>query len=70
MKSSEERIEMALGVAFSYSQIDGAHHKAWIIDQMVRALLGIEKYDDWVKEYEKNDEDEDDPYEWDKGIAP
>ncbi len=38
----ERRIARALEVAFSYSQIDGAHHKDWAIDQMVRALTGAE----------------------------
>lgn len=28
----------ALDLATSYGQIDGSHHKAWTIDQMVRAL--------------------------------
>lgn len=29
----------ALAVAMQYGGIDGDHHKAWVIDQMVRALL-------------------------------
>lgn len=33
-------IEQALSYAHQYAQIDGAHHKAWVIDQMVRALTG------------------------------
>jgi hypothetical protein len=33
----EDRIKKALDQA---SNIDGAHHKQWIIDQMVRALTG------------------------------
>lgn len=32
-------IEKALEYAYRYGQIDGAHHKQWVIDQMVRALL-------------------------------
>lgn len=67
----EERIKKALDVAFRYSQIDGAHHKAWAIDQMVRALTG-DDYEAWVKKYEHDDENDDpgDYYEWDVGIAP
>lgn len=34
------RITLALQFAVSYGQIDGAHHKTWVIDQMVRALTG------------------------------
>ena len=60
----EKRIEDALGLAWQYGQIDGGHHKMWVIDQMVRVLLGDE-YEKWVKEYEGDDE-----YEWDVGIAP
>lgn len=37
---TNDRVKHALEIAFSYSQIDGAHHKAWSIDQMVRALTG------------------------------
>ena len=61
-----ERIQKALDIAWQYSQIDGAWHKAWSIDQMVRALCGSEEaYNAWVAEYENNGE-----YEWDIGIAP
>lgn len=37
--SNEERIAKALEIA-RYGNIGGAHHKAWVIDQMVRALTG------------------------------
>lgn len=37
---SVERIEKALAVAIKYGLTDGAHHKMWVIDQMVRALTG------------------------------
>jgi hypothetical protein len=60
----KKRIEDALDLAWQYGQIDGGHHKMWVIDQMVRVLLGDE-YEKWVKEYEDDDE-----YEWDVGIAP
>jgi len=35
-----KRIEEALDMARQYGGTDGAHHKAWVIDQMVRALTG------------------------------
>lgn len=38
--SLEDRINKALAVAVAYGGIDGAHHKDWTIDQMVRALTG------------------------------
>jgi hypothetical protein len=34
------RLEIALHIAFKYAGNDGAHHKDWVIDQMVRALTG------------------------------
>lgn len=64
----DERIKTALGLAWSYGQIDGAHHRLWVIDQMVRALLGEEEYNKWVEAYETPDGE--DYYEWDTGIAP
>jgi len=36
----ETRIEKALALAVKFGGIDGAHHKDWVIDQMVRALTG------------------------------
>lgn len=39
-KEALANIDGALAVAARYSGIDGAHHKAWVIDQMVRALTG------------------------------
>lgn len=68
----EERVRKALDIAWQYSQIDGAHHKAWAIDQMVRVLCGSEEeYAKWVANYEEPESDNpDDYYEWDCGIAP
>jgi hypothetical protein len=61
-------VEKALEIAFRFGSIDGSHHKAWAIDQMVRALTG-DRYEAWVKEY-KAGEDGPDTYEWDEGISP
>lgn len=36
----KKRIGKALEVAQQYGAIDGAHHKTWVIDQMVRELTG------------------------------
>lgn len=60
----EDKIKAALEIAFSFSQIDGSHHKAWVIDQMVRKLTG-ENYEKFISDY-----CEDGNYEWDTGIAP
>lgn len=62
-----DRISAALVVVESYGSVDEAHHKQWIIDQMVRALLTSDQYDDWVQQYNGNEEATD---TWDVGIAP
>ena len=66
--NNEEKIEKALSFAWRYSQIDGAHHKMWVIDQMVRALLGEEEYKQWIERYETPDGE--DYWVWDVGVAP
>lgn len=63
-----DKIEAAIEIAVSYGQIDGAHHKTWVIDQMVRALAG-NGYDKLVAEA-KHGEHGPDTYEWDVGIPP
>lgn len=74
------KIDNAIEMAVCYGGIDGAHHKDWVIDQMVRALCGGKKckYDSYKKskKYKKLVKDackgEDGPntYTWDEGIAP
>lgn len=39
-REATDQIGKALEIAMSYGGIDGAHHKTWVIDQMVRALTG------------------------------
>lgn len=57
-------LDEALDIADRFAQIDGDYHRLWVIDQMIRVLLG-DKYEEWVKEYEVPGE-----YTWDTGIAP
>lgn len=69
MSKEKTPTEKALTIAFDCGQIDGDHSKMWVIDQMVRALLG----DDYQKEidrYEDVDENGHREYEWNCGIAP
>ncbi len=63
-----EKIEKAVELAVRFGGIDGDHHKAWVIDQMVRMLLG-DKYEEVVKEA-CNGERGPNTWEWDCGIAP
>lgn len=66
--SETERINEAIDLAVRYGGIDGDHHKAWVIDQMVRILSG-EKYEQIVREA-CDGEDGPDTYSWETGIAP
>lgn len=45
----------ALAIAHSFGQIDGSHHKGWVIDQMVRHLLG-DDYEGWVAKHDAGEE--------------
>lgn len=65
---AEARIKKAVDLAVKFGGFDGAHHKDWVIDQMVRALAGDE-YDAIVREA-CNGEDGPDTYDWSVGIAP
>jgi len=61
-------INKALNVAIAYAGIDGAHHKDWVIDQMIRALTA-HKYEDFVRQA-KAGADGPETYSWDEGIPP
>ena len=69
LKEKDKEIEKALEIAFQYGQIDGDHHKTWVIDQMVRILTG-DKYNEFVKEYETDEETGEKEWTWKNGIAP
>ena len=63
-----KKIETALGLIARYGGIDGAHHKQWVLDQVVRSLTGP-GYAEWVREQKAGD-DGPDTYDWDEGIPP
>lgn len=60
--------QTAIDIAVRYGSNDGARHKDWVIDQMVRALAG-DRYKQVVAEA-KSGEDGPDTYDWHVGIAP
>ena len=65
-----QRIAHALDVALNHGSIEGDHHRAWTIDQMVRALTGSSTaYAAWVA-LAKRGPAGPDSYSWDEGIAP
>lgn len=52
----------ALAMILLYGGIDGAHHKDWVLDQVVRMLTGT-GYEKWVEEARVD-------HEYSEGIAP
>lgn len=66
--TDSEAIKAALELAVRYGGIDGDHHKAWVIDQMVR-ILARDRYAAIVADA-KDGEDGPETYDWDEGIAP
>ena len=62
--SDFQKIVEALEFAEKYGRTDGAHHKAWVIDQMVRALTGAD-YVEFVRNHDKNN-----GQQWDCGTPP
>lgn len=66
--NESERVQKAIELAVRHGDTDETHHKAWVIDQMVRVLAG-DRYDDIVRKA-KTGEDGPDTYDWDIGIAP
>lgn len=67
-ETDAERVQLTLALISSYGQEDGGHHKAWVIDQVVRTLTG-DAYDAWITQYRAG-EDGPETYAWDTGIAP
>ena len=67
-KRQTAQVDEALELARLYGGIDGDHHKAWVIDQMVRALTG-DDYPAFVADA-KDGENGPESYEWSEGIAP
>ena len=65
---ANEKIRQAIQLAVQYGGHDGDHHKAWVIDQMVRVLAGSE-YDRVVADACAG-EDGPNTYGWDVGIPP
>lgn len=65
-RAIEHRVSDAADVIAKYGMIDGAHHKQWVLDQAVRALLGPTGYAAWLAEQNSDP----DYAPWDGGIAP
>ena len=64
----QERIDEAMEIIERFGQIDGDHHKTWVIDQVVRKLIG-DNYEEWKTAWEDG-EDGPGTYQWDCGCPP
>lgn len=60
----QERAVLALRHAAAYGQIDGDDHKLWVIDRMVRCLMG-DDYGAFVQQWNDGEE-----WGWATGVAP
>ena len=67
-KQLYDQIDQAIEIAVKYGSIDGDHHKAWVIDQMVRILAG-DNYEQIVKDA-CDGKYGPDTYNWEVGIPP
>ena len=65
VSNDKERITQAVKIAEECGMFDGGHHKQWVIDQMLRVLLG-DNYEVWLEEMNSDP----DYTPWDVGIAP
>lgn len=66
----KSRVTTALDTIMRFGGIDGDCHKAWVIDQTVRALTG-DGYDKWVDDARgETDPGGEREYDRDEGIAP
>lgn len=63
-----EKIDAATDLIVRYGGIDGAHHKQWVLDQVLRVFRG-DDYPAFIAEICK-DEHGRTIYGWDVGIAP
>lgn len=68
IKALKKRVSKAIRFAVQWGSIDGEHHKAWVIDQMVRALAG--KYYERVVAKACEGQDGPDTYTWETGTPP
>lgn len=65
----QDKIADALALILQYGDVDGAHHKQWLIDQIVRVLVGNDDYPAWVANFERGELGPH-TYSWKEGIAP
>lgn len=67
-ETDAERVQLATDLILNHGWVDGDHHKMWVLDQVLRLLVG-DRYDQVIDEYCAG-EDGPETYSWDTGIAP
>ena len=68
MTDDKTKLANICGLIWQYGGIDGAHHKQWVLDQILRIIHEYD-YDNTV-ELMCHGEDGPNTYDWDVGIAP
>lgn len=69
-REPEARIDDAIFLAIKYGGCEGAHHKAWLIDRIVRVLAADSVEYENIVSRARMGEDGPNTYDWDVGIAP
>jgi len=70
MAKTDERIAEACHIIAEWGGLNGVHHKQWVLDQVLRTLLGKDGYRTWVEERESFMDARGVYDGWDTGIAP
>lgn len=72
MPTQGERIELALDLLLTYGSEESPDAKAWVIDQVTRALQTKRQYKDFVAlaNTDPEDEDRDAEVKWSTGVRP
>ena len=64
-KDALEALDDILILVSDYGYIDGGHHKQWLLNEILRKILGDEAYNEWIFQWQGGN-----GAEWDMGIAP
>lgn len=60
----QERIDVAAQMILDYGWEYGSYHKQWVLDQVLRILMGSQNYEAWRESVRLSE------FDWDEGIAP
>lgn len=64
-----DKVSKAVDLILVDAQYDGAHHKMWVLDQVLRTLLGPEQYEETIRSWEQRPDDGTIWHEWDTGVT-